>query len=178
MRGTVQGIRAQRGFTYLGLLFFVVITSAALAALGQSWSTAAQRERERELEFRGGEIARAIERYRKATAGPAQSPQSLDDLLQDRRGAQVLHHLRRAYVDPFTGKADWVLVAQPEQVQGFVAVHSRSERPLLRETQADGSATPTARDWIFAARLEDGGPALPPGGAGTPPVDDKGLPIR
>ena len=35
------------------------LTAAGLAALGQAWSTAAQREKERELAFRGGEIARA-----------------------------------------------------------------------------------------------------------------------
>ncbi len=141
----------QRGFTYLGLLFFVAITAAGLASLGQAWSTAAQRERERELEFRGNEIAQAIASYLKTSPGLAQYPSSLDDLLADRRGPKTRHHLRRAYVDPFTGKPDWVLVPDPANPKNFSAVHSRSERPLLRQTQADGTATATAQDWVFAA---------------------------
>ncbi|HEY1091307.1 MAG TPA: type II secretion system protein, partial [Burkholderiaceae bacterium] len=66
------------------LLFFVAITSAALAALGRSWSLSAQRERERELVFRGEEIVKAIASYRATTpAGtPPRFPESFDDLLE------------------------------------------------------------------------------------------------
>ena len=38
--------RGMGGFTYLSLLLFVAITAAALAALGQRWSQAAERERD------------------------------------------------------------------------------------------------------------------------------------
>jgi type II secretory pathway pseudopilin PulG len=153
-----SGRRRSRGFTYLGLLFFVAITAASLAALGQSWSTAMQRERERELEFRGEEIARAIASYVLASPGsPQQYPEKLSDLLVDRRGAKTRHHLRRAYLDPFTGQADWILV--PEQSlpgalassRTFNAVHSSSKRPLLRQTQADGTPLSQAEDWVFSA---------------------------
>jgi type II secretory pathway pseudopilin PulG len=155
----------QRGFTYLGMLFFVAITAAALAALGQSWSTATQREKERELEFRGREIARAIASYRQVAAPAGNSsdaaagtgtgtglyPRSLADLLIDARGPQPRHHLRRAYVDPFTGQADWVLVAAPGDPQGFHAVHSRSERLLLRRLQPDNPEPSRADEWLFSA---------------------------
>lgn len=141
----------QRGFTYLGMLFFVAITAAALAALGQSWSTAAQREKERELEFRGREIARAIASYRQSGAPAAAYPHSLADLLIDARGPKPRHHLRRAYIDPFTGQADWVLVAAPGDPQGFHAVHSRSERLLLRRLQPDNPEPSRADAWLFSA---------------------------
>jgi type II secretory pathway pseudopilin PulG len=143
---------ATRGFTYLGVLFFVAIAAAALAALGQAWSTAAQREKERELEWRGGEIARAIASYAKTGPVPSgQYPQSLEDLLEDRRGVHVRHHLRRLYVDPFTLQPDWVLVADPAQPGRFHAVRSRSDQPLLRETQPDGSSARKASERVFAA---------------------------
>ncbi len=144
------------GFGYLGLLFFVAITAAALAALGQAWSTAAQRERERELEFRGGEIARAITSFARVVGGdpnlPPQYPTSFEDLLNDRRDLKTRHHLRRAYLDPFTGKPDWVLVPEPANPKRFNAVHSRAAQGLLRESTDDGSAIRVASDWIFAAR--------------------------
>ncbi|MEJ6007974.1 type II secretion system protein [Paucibacter sp. AS339] len=144
----------QRGFTYLSLLFFVAMTAAALATLGQSWQTATQREKERELEFRGGEIARAIASYQKAsggqTAGQGQNPLSLDDLLADRRGPMTRYHLRRLYPDPFTGHPDWVLVPDPANPRSFNAVHSRSEQALLRQTQTDGTPIQRARDWVFS----------------------------
>jgi len=139
-----------RGFTYLGMLFFVATTSAALAALGQHWSTAAQRERERELEFRGGEIARAIESY--LAAGNPQArvyPRSLDDLLRDDRGIKPRHHLRRLYLDPFTGKPDWVLLAAPADPRGVEGVRSRSEQALLRQLGDIEGGASRASDWLF-----------------------------
>lgn len=139
-----------QGFTYLGMLFFVAITAAALAALGQHWSTAAQRERERELEFRGGEIARAIESYLLASPSqPPVYPHSMDELLRDARGSKPRHHLRRLYADPFTGKPDWVLLTAPTDPRGFEGVRSRSEQLLLRQLgDAEGAAS-RASDWLF-----------------------------
>lgn len=147
-------MRHRNGFTYPGMLLFVAITAAALAALGQSWSQAAQRERERELEFRGNEIARAIASYVRAapqSANPAAVyPLSFDDLLVDRRALNARHHLRRLYADPFTGAADWVLVPAPVG-SGFVGVRSRSERPLLRIHGPGGEELAQAADWQFVA---------------------------
>lgn len=115
----------ERGFTYLWLLFVVAIGGAALAAAGTAWKTQAQRERERELLFRGGEIARAIAAYHAAsTEGAAQWPAGLDELLEDRRGGVVRRHLRRLYADPFTGKPDWLLVVGEHA--RILAVRSRS----------------------------------------------------
>ena len=143
----------QRGYSYLAVLFLVAVTAAGLAALGQAWSTAAQRERERELLFRGGEIARAVAAYAAASPQPPQQyPRSLDDLIADRRGLVVRRHLRRLYVDPFTGKPDWELVPEAGQPGTFSAVRSRSEHPLLRETGPDGTQVRMAHDLLFAAR--------------------------
>ena len=147
------GSPCARGYSYLAVLFLVALTAAGLAALGQAWSTAAQRERERELLFRGGEIARAIAAYALATPNPPQQyPKSLDDLLADNRSPKPRRHLRRAYEDPFTGKPDWELVAEPGQPGAFSAVRSRSEHPLLREYGPDGVPVRQARDLLFSSR--------------------------
>lgn len=143
---------AQRGFSYLAVLFLVALTAAGLAALGQAWSTAVQREKERELEFRGKAIADAIASYQHAApTGPAAYPSSLDDLLDDRRGPHVRRHLRRLYVDPFTGAADWVLVADPANPRQFRAIHSRSDAVLLREVSENGQMGGKASEWVFGA---------------------------
>lgn len=156
------------GYSYLVVLFLVALTAAGLAALGRAWSTAAQRERERELAFRGSAIANAITSYQRAgtVVGP-ELPRSLDDLLEDRRGVTVRHHLRRRYADPFTGEADWELVpSQASSAAGFNAVRSRSGRALLREQAPDGSTLHKASDWLFTAPPLDGRlPAVPQPGA-------------
>jgi len=158
-----------RGFTYLGMLFFVAISSAALAALGQQWSTAAQRERERELEFRGQEIVRAIESYLLASPSqPPAYPRSFDDLLRDGRGIKPRHHLRRLYADPFTGKPDWVLLATPADPRGFEGVRSRSEQALLRQLgDAEGAAS-RASDWLFKTTPTQAKPDPAASAASTP----------
>lgn len=155
-------MRRERGYSYLAVLFLVALTAAALAALGQAWSTAAQRERERELLFRGGEIARAIAAYAQATPNPPQQyPRSLDDLLSDPRGLRPRRHLRRAYEDPFTGKPDWELVAEPGQPGAFSAVRSRSAHALLREFGPDGAQVRVASDLLFSSRNAAAGSQAP-----------------
>lgn len=158
-------MRRERGYSYLAVLFLVALTAAGLAALGQAWSTAAERERERELLFRGAEIARAIAAYAQATPNPPQQyPRSLDDLLSDHRGLRLRHHLRRAYADPFTGEPDWELVAEPGQPGAFSAVRSRSAHPLMLEYGPDGARVSFARDLLFSSRnatTHPQGPAEP-----------------
>lgn len=150
--------RRERGFTFLGLLLILVVMGAALAALGTAWSSAAWSERERELRFRGDQIAAALGRYHHAH-DPPEWPQSLDDLLEDRRGETPRHHLRRLWTDPFTGHADWVLVPPPpaadgQPVPGFAAVRSRSDAPRRGGGGVTASGVnlhPVVSDWIFKA---------------------------
>lgn len=147
------GVVRQSGYSYLAVLFLVALTGAALAALGPAWMTAAQRERERELEFRGAALARAIADYAKATPqAPPQYPRRLEDLLADGRGVKPRHHLRRLYADPFTGAPDWELLPEPGQPGAFSGVRSRSRQPLLRTRAADGTPVREARDLVFSAR--------------------------
>lgn len=120
-----------RGAGYLLLLFLVALLGAALGAVAPSWQQAMQREREAELAFRGLQILQGLARYAaESPDGWPPRPQSLEELLVDRRRPQARHHLRRLYPDPFTGRADWVLLRAPDgTIQGL---RSRSDRPLLR----------------------------------------------
>ncbi len=113
------------GFTYLWLLFILAVGSATAAALAERQSTAVLRDRETELLFRGQAIASAIASYWQATPGKDKAlPASLQDLVDDRRGDTARRHLRRIYVDPYTGRDDWVLLK--DDATGLVGVHSRA----------------------------------------------------
>ncbi|MFG6414194.1 type II secretion system protein [Roseateles sp. DC23W] len=162
MRAAPASRRTARGFTYLAVLFLVALTAAGLAALGTAWLQRAQREREAELAFRGGEIAAAIESYLRAGGGAAATyPKRWEDLLEDRRGAVTRHHLRRLYADPFTGLPDWEQLPPPAgapDAAAFAGVRSRSNQSMLRTRTADGAPLERASDWIFVARAA-GGPA-------------------
>lgn len=98
-RSRTRASRAH-GFTYLALLLWLVVGGGMLAALGTQWRAAAERERERELIFRGGQIRAAVARYWDAQS-PGELPPSLDALLEDRRTGVPRHHLRRLFADPF-----------------------------------------------------------------------------
>jgi type II secretory pathway pseudopilin PulG len=151
-----RGAVLQRGFTYLLLIFLLAVAGAGLAALGQQWALAGQREREAELRFRGAEFGQALALWRDATPpGQANAPQGLQELLVDTRHQPPRHHLRRLYTDPFTGRADWDLLTNP---QGrIVAVASRSRQPALRRVpvlplrQGGSESAPAVGDWLFEA---------------------------
>jgi type II secretory pathway pseudopilin PulG len=111
-----------RGFTYVGFLIFVAITGAGLAAFGELASHAAQREKEAELLFRGNQYREAIASYYKKEQ---RYPQSLEQLLEDKRYPMPVRHLRKLYADPLTGSNDWGVVEAPGG--GVMGVYSRSE---------------------------------------------------
>lgn len=170
----------RRGFTYLALLFWLAIAGVGLAALGQAWHMKARREREEELQFRGTEYARALGSYAAWHAG--RYPKTLDDLLEDREGPQVLRHLRRAYADPITGHREWGLVRN--EFDGIEAVYSLSDARLVRSI--DGVST--YREWQFAAIAPGKAPSAPGGSAdapapaasqpgGTPSGKGRGIPL-
>jgi len=122
---------AQRGFTYLGMLLLVALMGFGLAAFGELYSHASQREKERELLFIGSQFRDAIASYYNKSPGAKAYPRKLEDLLEDKRFPMPQHHLRRVYNDPMTGKADWALVEVPGGA-GFMGVHSVSEETPIK----------------------------------------------
>lgn len=144
----------QRGFTYLGLLYAVVLGSTALLAAAALWRTEAQRENEEQLLFAGEQFRAAIASYwEKAPAGqPHVLPRRLEDLLDDKRWPTTRRHLRRVVADPVTRSSDWALILAPDG--GIVGVHSRSTAaPLKRahfpEAFKDFAEATSHRDWRF-----------------------------
>jgi type II secretory pathway pseudopilin PulG len=137
------------GFTYLWLLFVLAFGAAALGAAAQRWSLQVARDRERELLFRGQAIANAIASYRGVAGGKL--PRGLEDLVEDRRGAVVRRHLRRAYDDPFTRRPDWEPMLAPDG--GWLGVRSRSTVPSVLPPPVDGALNTQHRvaDHLFMA---------------------------
>lgn len=128
-RGNVIG--TQHGFTYVAMLFALAMFGIGLAAVGEAWSTATQREREEELIQVGQAYARAIGTYYAQAPGTAKTyPPALQDLVEDRRFAGVRRHLRKIYLDPVGKGAEWGLVKAADG--GIAGVYSLSEKATLR----------------------------------------------
>ncbi|MFC5768741.1 type II secretion system protein [Thauera sinica] len=145
--------RRQRGFTYLLVLFLVVALGIGAAQIGVVWQQAVQREREIELLYRASDIAKAIGRYQSRTpVGTRKHPQSLDELIEDRRFPVPVRHLRRVWRDPFTGEPDWVLVRTGEAIVGL---HSRAKGSPIRthglppELGPEAGGAARYSDWVF-----------------------------
>lgn len=156
----------QSGAAYLLMLFAVAALGLGAAGFATVWSTAAQREREAELLFIGGEFARALASYRAASPpGAAAYPPRLEDLLLDPRQPFVRRHLRRLYADPMTGAADWQLEWADGQI---LAVRSRATRQALRRAalpawvSVSGAPADGARYCDWQMRPQDGAPPPAP----------------
>ena len=119
----------QSGFTYIGLLFAVVILGITLSAVGVVWSTQIRRDREAELLYVGGAIRSAIGQYR---AAGGSYPTALTDLVQDERTPAVRRFLRHVYLDPITNSSDWELIMAPEG--GILGVASKSTSKPIKQT--------------------------------------------
>ena len=119
------------GFTYLGLIFIFTILSITAALAGSLWSFAQKREKERQLLFVGHQFRRAIGNYYEKTPGVIKRyPANLQELLQDNRYVSTQRYLRRIYLDPMTGSAEWGTISAP--TGGIMGVYSKSEEKPVK----------------------------------------------
>ena len=122
----------QAGFTYLAALFLIVVMGIVLAAIGKVWSTAQQREKERELLFVGNQFRQAIGLYYQHSPGGAKIfPEHLEDLLLDARQLGTQRYLRKIYRDPMTGQSEWALFVVNGRITG---VYSMSQEAPLKSS--------------------------------------------
>lgn len=124
--------RQSKGFTYLGLLALMAISGIAMAGVAILWHQESQREREKELLFIGDAYRKAIVSYYETSPEqPKQYPQTLNDLLLDKRFPIIKRHLRKLYIDPMMQKKDWGLMLQQGKIVG---VYTKSKLAPIKRT--------------------------------------------
>jgi type II secretory pathway pseudopilin PulG len=146
--------RRQSGAVLLIVLLFVLVSTLGASSLVQIQQTQSQREREEQLLFVGDQYRRAISSYYNTIppGGARALPKSIDNLLEDKRFPVPRQHLRRAYLDPMTGQADWILISG---LGGIVGVRSRSEVAPIKRGGFDArykrfEAANTYSEWQFS----------------------------
>jgi type II secretory pathway pseudopilin PulG len=172
------GIRRgrQAGFTYLGLIIFVTIIGLVGAATLKIGALLQRAAAEEELLDIGAAFSAALDSYAAATPqGASPYPPSLKELLKDPRVPGVRRHLRKIFVDPLTGKAEWGVVYLGDGTTGVVAVHSLSTARPLKVANFDSRfAGLDNADTISAWRFKARDPALGQGPGQPPPAPRPG----
>lgn len=194
----------QHGFTYVSVVILVAIIGLVGATSLRLGTTIQRAVAEQALLDIGIEYSNALASYAAATPqGQPNYPKSFAELLKDPRFPQLKRHLRRIYVDPMTGKAEWGIVKATEN-GGILGIYSLSKAVPIKvgnfpaRFSAFEGRTSYA-DWKFSgegvqvpgAKGGDGqqagqqpgqpskpGAGVPPGGmTGTPPGTMPGTPI-
>jgi type II secretory pathway pseudopilin PulG len=160
----------------MGLLLVMALSGIALMAAVDLWTLQRQREREQQLLFAGDAYRQAIRHYYfGAPPGVARTlPKSLEALLEDDRYPTPVHHLRRLYPDPMTGKTEWgerrlgnlivgvfsLSEARPIKQAGFSAVNAGFEaKQSYKEWGFDFAEAP---GMASAAGADRRSPMVPP----------------
>jgi type II secretory pathway pseudopilin PulG len=116
------------GFTYIAALMMVVVMGIMLGAVGQSMKSVMQREREKELIFRGLQIRDALERWTKKGTMNLQELKQLQEYGPNKE--PLLRRNPFALIDPVTGK-EWKILKDPNF--GIYGVASTSNDVPLKK---------------------------------------------
>jgi len=157
-------LRREAGFTYVGLIVLVTIIGLVGAATLKADALLRRAAAEQELLEIGAAFSAALTSYAEATPrGQPPQPPSLDELLKDPRFPGMRRHLRKIFVDPITGKAEWGIVwlnkgggIDGRGGSGVVAVYSLSQAKPLKQANFDArfqnlESREHIADWKFAA---------------------------
>ena len=133
------------GFTYVGLIVLVAIIGLVGAATLKADALLRRAAAEQELLEIGAAFSAALTSYAEATPrGQLPQPPSLEELLKDPRFPGMRRHLRKIFVDPVTGKAEWGIVwlnkgngINGSGGSGVLAVYSLSESKPLKQANFD-----------------------------------------
>ena len=112
----------QTGLAYLAVLFLVAAIAVSMAVVTQNQDTQLKREIEQDWLYVGKQYQRAIASYYQLSPNGLKAlPNSVDDLLTDKRFVAPVRHLRKAYLDPLTNQ-HWVqLFNEDNQLTGVVS---------------------------------------------------------
>jgi len=154
------------GFTCLGLIVTVAIIGLVGAATLKVDALLRRAAAEAELLEIGAAFSAALRSYADATprGQPPLPPPSLQYLLRDPRYPGARRHLRKIFVDPMTGKAEWGIVyaGSPNGGilsgggRGVLAVYSLAQARPLKRANFDArfqnlDNKEHVSDWKFAA---------------------------
>lgn len=96
----------ERGFTLAGLIVILTIIMIFVTyTVTRQWSAIMQRDRERQTIFVMKQYARSIADFAKAKGNPVKL-----DQIKEARLPRYIRGRKGEYVDPLTGKVDWILV--------------------------------------------------------------------
>ena len=120
----------ERGFSYVVVMFVIVLIGLGMTVAARQWKTMVQRELEADLLSKGIEIQNALALYSAAMkAGrvvPGEVyPQSLADLTRLPKP-----FLRKVYAEP-VGHGEWEVVRAP--TGGIMGVRSKSKSKPIRQ---------------------------------------------
>jgi type II secretory pathway pseudopilin PulG len=138
----VSGRDSSAGFAMAALLVGMTIMAIFLSMALPAWKTAAQREKEAELIFRGQQYARAVMLFQRKYANTF--PPNIDVLLNE-------HFLRKKYKDPMTNSGEFQMIYANQQASaqpnagGIVPTQGQ---PQARPTAVVGGATTIAQGGI------------------------------
>jgi len=176
-------LAGEGGFTYLGLMVLVTIIGLVGAATLKADALLRRAAAENELLETGAAFGEALKRYADATPrGQPPYPPTLQELLKDPRVPGVRRHLRKIFVDPVTGKAEWGVVwVDPGSQRGVLAVYSLSQARPLKQANFDSrfpnfETREHLSEWKFAALGQGVGQPGRPGQPGQPGQAQPGQP--
>jgi type II secretory pathway pseudopilin PulG len=162
----------------VGIAIMGIVASMAIPA----WRAAAKREKEAELIFRAGQVAHAIEKFRRKVGGGAYPP-DLDFLVRQK-------YLRKKYKDPMTKDGEWRIVTPQELQAGGVGTGrpgstnplggSTGNRGAFGSTSSTGfgsgqSGTGTGQPFTSPSGTTFGSSPSSPGGTGSGSSSPGGL---
>jgi type II secretory pathway pseudopilin PulG len=142
MEGVRQSPANELGYAMVALLVAMSVMAIMMSAAMPAWQTAARREKEAELIFRGQQYARAVAFFQRKYGGAY--PPTVDVLIQER-------FLRKKYKDPITN-GDFEFVA-PGAVLPAAAtqpgLRAGGASFSLQSRAGGGGATATANSSTF-----------------------------
>jgi type II secretory pathway pseudopilin PulG len=141
-RRTADGARgSQHGFTLAGLLVILTIMMIFIAyTVPEQWSKVMQREREKQTIFVMKQYARAIADYAAKHGQPTSMQQ-----IKEARLPRIIRGVHGEWVDPMTGKVDWILIppgAVTATPVGGVGVAGTGSNPATNPATSTGGAQP------------------------------------
>lgn len=169
------------GFTYLSVIILVAIIGLVSAAGLKMGALLQRRAAEQELLDIGAQFSDALQSYASVTpAGQPPQPPTLKALLRDPRFPNARRHLRKIFVDPITGKAEWGILYLSGDV-GVIGVYSLSNAPPIKVGNFDErfqsfEGKSHLSDWKFTATGQEVAAIAPTGHPATQPVPPAPLP--